>query len=134
MTGVIELQVMAWIFSACHDYMGQVDKSLGVKKALKMLFLTRCIKTLFKIYKCTMNAFIYLEWLNYDQSYAQKYFSIFNDQVYILYWCEKIWYCYMFAKLLNILSAFQTLVRIWTFFWPKGPDFVFIFFKSLAFI
>ena len=32
MTGVIELQVMPWIFSACHDYMGQVDKFLGVKK------------------------------------------------------------------------------------------------------
>ena len=39
-----------------------------------------------------------------------------------------------YAMLFNVLSAFQTLVRIWTFFWPKGPDFVFILLKSLAFI
>lgn len=77
MTGVIELQVMAWILSAWHNYMGRVDKFLGVKNALKMLFSTKCWKSLFKINKCTMNAFIYLEWLNYDQLYAQKYFFNF---------------------------------------------------------
>ena len=32
MTGVIELQAMAWISSACHYYMGRVDKFLVVNK------------------------------------------------------------------------------------------------------
>ena len=77
MTWVIELQVMVWVLSACHNHMGRVDKFFDVKNALKMLISTRCWKSLFKIYKCTMNAFIYLEWLNYYQSYAKKYFFNF---------------------------------------------------------
>ena len=77
MTGVIELQVMAWILSACHNYMGQVHNFLGVKKALKMLILTRCWKSPIKIHKFTMDAFIYLEWLNNDQIFSQKYFFNF---------------------------------------------------------
>ena len=77
MTGVIELQVMAWVLSACHNYMGRADKFFDLKNALKMLISTRCWKSVLKIYKCTRNAFIYLEGFNYDLSYAQKYFFNF---------------------------------------------------------